>query len=146
MGPSGLKNRQANNRSEHRLSVASKIWKCVLLQPDRESERILDGNVATHANYVPAEWFVIRDEESALDVVINVKSFSSIEGNLSVDGPAPASSVFEAGCRAHRLRSGKKQILYAPRTNVFAHQRHFQILAELALQADIGRGCEEFAD
>jgi hypothetical protein len=95
MGPSGLKNRQAKHWTENRLSVASKIWKLVLLQPDREPKRILDRNIATHASYVPAEWFVIRDEKSALDVVISMKTFAAVIGNLSVYGPAPRCAKFE---------------------------------------------------
>src|SRR5256885_16148859 len=87
LGPSGLKNRQANYWPVNRLSVASEIQELILCEPDGEPKRILDGNFSARISHTPAQRPHIRDEDSTLHVVIVVKTFSSIEGKLPINTP-----------------------------------------------------------
>src|SRR5947209_11594884 len=119
MGPFWLlKDRQTNYRTEDRLSAASEIEKLLLLNPDGEPQWILDRNGPAAIGHIPVQRLYIRDEYSALGVVISVKTFSAIEGELAVHRPVLGGAELKIGRRTHGLGNRVGKVLHSPGTQI----------------------------
>src|SRR6266849_3277075 len=75
-----------------------------------------------------------------------MKSLSPRRGNLGVERPPRCRLEFNGARRPQRLRRCELKILYSPGADIFTQCRHLQLLAELSLQAGIGRGSEKFTN
>src|SRR3954467_15696190 len=124
-----LKERQSYDRTEHRLIAASKIRKILLLDPDGESKRMLDGDLAGAVCHATAPRLDIRDEETALHVVIRVKSLTAREGERAIHAPTIVGLIGEFGRGTHHLRRREQVVLHAPGADVFAQSAHRQLVA-----------------
>ena len=145
--PPALKERQTKNWTKDvRRSAAGEIKVVRCLKPERESQRILDGNRSPTIVHSSVEWSLVIDEKTVLDVVIVVETHASGEGKIALDTPAIIDVVFKLPGRPHCLREEIVEVLSAPGADVFAERGHLEILAELVLQSHGSGRREEFAN
>src|SRR5258707_8182176 len=116
------------------------------MQAYRISQRIIDIQRSIYVANAAAKGFHIRDEESALNVVIQVEPFSAGKIHGSVERPAFRGLVFKARAGHKRLRRGKSQLLYSPGADVFSQYRKRHFLPKFMFHADPCGGSEKLVD
>src|ERR1700724_3834019 len=88
----------------------------------------------------------VRDEESTLEVVIQVEALAPAEIKSSIHGPAVIGLEFKTHAWNQYLRGGKTQVLYPPRPHHLTQPGDGKFLAELVLQSGPGSGGEVLAN
>src|SRR5262249_23580751 len=127
--------------------VTGKVVERLLLNSNRNSKRIGNGNFADSVIHRSLEALYPGDGDFVTDIVVQVQAFASRPFSRRMNCPmrsrrTPVNPVGRAEC----LRDGKVRVLYAPAAHVLAQPGHCPARPEFALKTDIHCGGEVLAN
>src|SRR6185312_9210249 len=121
-----------NYRTERRCAASSCIAiKSLLLYAYGKTQWVINAQWPIYVTHAAAKRLHIGDEESTLNIVIQMETFAAGQVHGSLERPALIALVLKARARYQRLRRGKRQVLDTPGANIFSQHRHGQLVTKL---------------